>query len=758
MGSRIAAHFANAGYPVDLLDLKLSGKPPNAAALAGIEAAATQRPGAFFTAAARSLITPGNFEDDLARLSGCQWIVEAVSENLSVKRSLLARVAEVRTPGTILSTNTSGIPLAHIAEGFAGEWRSHFLGTHFFNPPRYLHLVEIIPGPETAPEVLAWVARFCDLHLGKGVVPCKDTPNFIANRIGCFFGATIHKLTAEGGYTVEEVDALTGPLIGLPKSASFRLVDIIGLDVWAHVLRNLHELAPHDPERSRYQVPEFMERMIERGWLGEKRGQGFYKRVGKGAEKEIHAIDLKTLEYHPAEKSTVSVTDAAGRPIDDLGLRLRALVAGDNRAGHFLWPLLRDLFLYSAEVAPEIADRIVEIDRAMRWGFAFQLGPFEMWDALGVPDTVARMKREGCAVPAAVEGVSSFYQAADHDGVPATRYFDLASGGWRELEARPGVLALAEIKRARGVVKRNPAASLVDLGDGVLCLEFHTKMNALGEFTVRMAMEAVAELEAGWEGLVIGNQGDNFSVGADLGRVLAAARECRWDELDAAVRGFQQAGMALKYAPKPVVAAPFGMTLGGGCEMVLAAARAQASAETTMGLVETGVGLVPAGGGCKELLLRLGEARRAFELIGYGKMSGSAAHARELGLLRAADGISMNPERLLADAKAAVLALAPMHTPGTPRQDIAVEGEAGYAAMKLGLYMAHEGGYLSEYDTVVGEKLAYVLSGGRPVGQPMVSEQFLLDLEREAFLSLCGQEKTQARMEYMLKTGKPLRN
>ncbi len=758
MGSRIAAHFANAGYPVDLLDLALPGQSPNAAALAGIEAAASQKPGAFFTAAARGRITPGNFDQHLSRVAACQWIVEAVSENLEVKRSLLGRVAEARTPGAIVSTNTSGIPLAHIAEGFPAEFRGHFLGAHFFNPPRYLHLVEIIPGAETVPEVLAWVSRFCDLHLGKGVVPCKDTPNFIANRIGCFFGATIHKLTMEGGYTVEEVDALTGPLIGLPRSASFRLVDIIGLDVWAHVLRNLYELVPHDPARGLYRVPEFMERMIERGWLGEKRGQGFYKRVGKGAEREIHAIDLKTLEYHPAEKTTISLTDAAGEPIEDLGLRLRALVAGDNRAAQFLWPLLRDLFLYSAAVAPEIADRLVEIDRAMRWGFAFQMGPFEMWDALGVPQTVARMKREGCTVPAAVEGVTSFYQTADRDGVPGNRYFDLAAGAWRDLEARPGVLSLAEIKRARGVVKSNPAASLVDLGDGVLCLEFHSKMNALGEYTVRMAMEAVASLEGGWEGLVIGNQGENFSVGANLTRLLAASRECRWNELEAAVRRFQQAGMALKYAPKPVVAAPFGMTLGGGCEMALSSARAQASAETYMGLVETGVGLVPAGGGSKELLLRLGEAKRAFELIAYGKMSSSAADARELGLLRATDGISMNPERLLADAKAAVLAMAPSYTPGAPRQDIVVEGEAGYAVLKLGLYMAREAAYITEYDTVVGEKLAYVLSGGRPPGRPAVSEQFLLDLEREAFLSLCGQPKTQQRMEHMLKTGKPLRN
>jgi len=757
MGSRIAAQFANAGYPVDLLDLALPGQPLNAAALAGIEAAATQKPAAFFTASARSLITPGNFDDHLARVAGCQWIVEAVSENLAVKRSLLERVAAVRAPGAILSTNTSGIPLAQIAEGFPDEFRSHFLGTHFFNPPRYLHLVEIIPGPATAPGVLAWVSRFCDLHLGKGVVPCKDTPNFIANRIGCFFGAAIHKLTAEGGYTVEEVDALTGPLIGLPRSASFRLVDIIGLDVWAHVMRNLYELAPHDPARGLYQVPEFMARMIDRGWLGEKRGQGFYKRVGKGAEKEIHAIDLQTLEYHPAQKVHFPSLKAA-HSVEDLGGRLRLLMAAEDRAGQFLWPLFRDLFWYSAQVAPEIADRIVEIDRAMRWGYAFQLGPFEMWDALGVSETAARMQRDGREVPEAIDKTGSFYRVADRHGVPASRYLDLASGALRDLEPRPGVLTLGEIKRARGVVKSNLAASLVDLGDGVLCLEFHSRMNTLGESTIHLAMDALAGLENHWEGMVIGNQGENFSVGASLDRVLAAARENRWQELEAAIAAFQQLTMALKYAPKPVVAAPFGMTVGGGCELVLAAAHAQASAETYMGLVETGVGLVPAGGGSKEMLLRLGDARKAFDLIGYAKISASAANAREMGFLRSSDGISMNPERLLADARSAVLALAPSYTPGAPRQDIAVEGDPGYAALKLSLYMAHEGGYLTEYDTVVGEKLAYVLSGGRAAGPRMVSEQFLLDLEREAFLSLCGQPRTQERLEHMLKTGKPLRN
>jgi 3-hydroxyacyl-CoA dehydrogenase len=761
MGSRIAAHFANAGFPVDLLDIVVPDQPQrNAAALAGIAGAAKQKPVGFFTDAARALITPGNFEDNLERVRNCGWIIEAVAENVEIKRKLWTKVAALRTPGTVVSTNTSGIPLAHITEGFDAEFRRHFLGTHFFNPPRYLHLVEVIPGAETLPEVLAWASEFCDLHLGKGVVPCKDTPNFIANRLGCFFGATIHKLTAEGDYTVEEVDALTGPLIGLPRSASFRLVDIIGLDVWVHVLRNLYELVPHDPARGRYTVPEFMFRMMERGWLGEKRGQGFYKRVGP--QKEIQAIDLHTLEYHPAAKPKFPAVEAV-KPIEDLPQRLRALIASNDRAGSFIWTLFRDFLLYSAEMTPEISDRIVEIDRAMRWGYNFTYGPFELWDALGVPETVERMKQEGCSIPDNVQrmlssGAHSFYEADDHDGRPGTRYFDLNCTRFEPLEPRPGVLVLRDWKRARGVVKRNAGASLIDLGDGVLCLEFHSKMNSLGDDAVQMVKAAIEETGRNYEALVIGNQGENFSVGANLMLVLLAAQEGEWDELEAAVRRFQGASMAIKYAPKPVVAAPFAMALGGGCEFVLHSARAQASAETYMGLVEVGVGLVPAGGGCKEMLLRLGSAKDAFELIGYAKVSTSAANARELGLLRPSDAVSMNQERLIADAKRAALGLVASYAPGAPRHDIKVEGDAGYALMKMGVYLAREAGYISDHDAVIGEKLAHILSGGRLTGEQLVSEQYLLDLEREAFLSLCGQPKTQERMQHMLKTGKPLRN
>ena len=763
MGSRIAAHLANAGFPVDLLDIVLPEQPKrNAAAQAGIESAAKQKPVAFMTEGAKALIAPGNFEDDLGRVAGCEWIIEAVAENLEIKRSLWWRVAALRAPGTVCSTNTSGIPLARISEGFDADFRRHFLGTHFFNPPRYLHLAEVIPGAETIPEVLDRVSGFCDLHLGKGVVLCKDTPNFIANRIGCYFGARVHRLTEQMDLTVEEVDALTGPLIGLPRSASFRLVDIIGVDVWVHVLENLRTAAPNDPARDLYAVPVVMSAMVERGWLGEKRGQGFYKRVGKGADKEIWALDRHTMEYHPAQKPNFPELETVGA-IEDPAHRLRVLTADPGRAGQFLWTLFRDFFLYSAQMIPEISDRVVEIDRALRWGFAFHKGPFELWDALGVPETVERMRREQCPIPATIErmlasGARSFYEAADYDGLPATRYFDLVEGNWRGLEKRPGVMVLGDIKRARGVVRTTPAASLVDLADGVLCLEFHSKMNSLDDESARMIEAALDELDRSFAALVIANDGENFSVGANLATVLEAAQKGEWDVLDSLVRRYQQAVMALKYSARPVVSAPFGTTAGRGCEIAMAAGRAQAAAETTMGLTETGVGLVPAAGGCKEMLLRLGDPKQVFDLIAYGKVSESAAHAREMGFLRAGDGITMNRERLLSDAKAAALAAAGSWAAGVPREDIPVAGEAGFALLKMGIILAREGAYITEYDAVIGEKLAHILSGGRGVGRRNVSEQHLLDLEREAFLSLCGNAKTQERMHYMLKNGKALRN
>jgi 3-hydroxyacyl-CoA dehydrogenase len=758
MGARIAAHFANAGIPSVLLDIVLPNQPNrNAAALKGMESVIKLRPGGFFVNENAQLITPGNFEDDLGKISDCDWIIEAVAENLEIKRGLWGKVEKLRKPGAIVSTNTSGIPLHKIADGFSENFRHHFLGTHFFNPPRYMHLVELIPLPDTSHEVMEFVSAFCDRRLGKGVVPCKDTPNFIANRIGSFFGATVQKIVVEDGYTVEETDLITGPLIGLPNSGSFRLLDIVGLDVWANVGTNLYHAVPDDPWRARFLMPEFHTKMTERGWLGEKSGQGFYKRVGK--EKEIHAIDLHTFEYHPAIKVKFPSAEAA-KNIEDLGPRLRTLVAGSDRVGTFLWKLYSDLFLYSAERVPEIADKIFQIDRAMRWGYANKLGPFELWDALGFEDVCKRLEQDKRNIPENVQtmrknGADSLYKTAFKTGHVHKQYFDFVDSEYKPFTDRA---SLMEWKRAGNVVKSNSGASLIDLGDGVLCCEFHSKMNSLGEDQIGMIYSGLDELKTNFDAMVIANQGENFSVGANLMLVLLAAQEQEWDELNAAIHRFQQATMALKYAPKPVVAAPFSRALGGGCEIPIHCNRIQASAETYMGLVEVGVGLIPGAGGTKEMILRLQDARKAFELIGMAKVSSSAEEARQLGFLTKSDRISMNPNRLIEDAKDLALSLVKDHQPGQPRTDVKVGGESAFAMLKLGAWTMRQGGYISDYDVVVAEKLANVLSGGRLTGEQTVSEQYLLDLEREAFLSLCGQPKTQERMQFMLKTGKPLRN
>ncbi len=759
MGSRIAAHFANAGIPSLLLDV--AGKPNrNAPALQGIQNALKLRPGGFFTDERAALVQAGNFEDDLDQLSMCDWIIEAIVENLDAKRALWKKVEAARKGGTVLSTNTSGIPLAQISEGFPSNFRTHFLGTHFFNPPRYLHLMELIPGPETDPSILADVEQFADRRLGKGVVRTKDTPNFIANRIGSFLGGTIAKAMVEEDFSIEEVDALTGSLIGVPNSASFRLLDLVGLDVWAFVGTNLHQLVPDDPWRERFLPLDFQKKMIEQKWLGDKTGQGFYKRVGK--EREILALNWKTLEYQPLQKPRFPAVDAS-RNIEDLGERVRTLLRSDDRAGRFLWKILSDLFLYCAEMVPEISDRIVEIDRAMRWGYGHKLGPFELWDAIGFLEVVTRLEMERRPLPSNIKdalsrGVIALYRPPEPIGRPATEYFDFRSTSYQPIEPRPGILTLRDRKRTNGVVFSNSGASLVDVGDGVLCVEFHSKLNTLGEDNIAMVHAGLEETNRNFEAMIIANEGETFSAGANLMLVLLAAQEGEWDELNLAVQRFQQMNMALKYAAKPVVAAPFSRALGGGCELVLHSSRAQASAETYIGLVEVGVGLIPAGGGCKELLVRLKDPLRIFELVGYAKVSSSAADAQNLGLLHRSDSISMNPERLIFDAKALALSLVPNYAPGSPRTDIKVAGESAYAMMKLGAWSARQGHYISDYDVVIAEKLAHVLSGGRQVGEQSVSEQHLLDLEREAFLSLCGNPKTQERMQYMLKTGKPLRN
>ncbi len=669
MGSRIAAHFANAGIPALLLDV--AGRPNrNAPALQGIQNALKQRPGGLFTDDQAALVEPGNFDDDLAKIAGCDWIIEAIVENLEAKRALWRKVEAARKPDAILSTNTSGIPLGTISQGFSPGFRRHFLGTHFFNPPRYLHLMELIPGPETDATILADVEQFADRRLGKGVVRTKDTPNFIANRIGSFLGGTVGKVMVEDDLTIEEVDALTGPLIGVPNSASFRLLDLVGLDVWGFVGTNLYELVPNDPWRERFLPLDFEKTMIERKWLGDKTGQGFYKKTGKAAAREILVLDWKTLEYQPLQKPRFPSVETA-RNIEDLGERVRTLLRSDDRAGRFLWKVLSDLFVYCSEMIPEISDRIVEIDRAMRWGYGHKLGPFELWDAVGFLEVVSRLEMNRRTLPAHIKsalarGTIALYRPPEARRA-ATEYFDFRVNDYRPIEPRPGIVTLRDRKRTNGVVFENAGASLIDLGDGVLCVEFHSKLNTLGEDAMVMLQAGLEETNRNFEAMIIANEGEAFSAGANLMLVLLAAQEGEWEDLNLGVERFQKMNMALKYAAKPVVAAPFSRALGGGCEIVLHCARAQASAETYMGLVETAVGVIPAAGGCKELLARLKDPLRIFELIGYAKVSSSAEDARKLGLLHRADAISMNPERLIGDAKALALALAPDYSPRRPR-------------------------------------------------------------------------------------------
>jgi 3-hydroxyacyl-CoA dehydrogenase len=760
MGSQIAAHFANAGIPVRLLDLAAGDIDRNKIAKKGIEAAFSHKPPAFFTNGGVQLIEAGNFEDDLSAVADCQWIIEAVTENLEVKRALWRQVALHRHSDAILSTNTSGIRLAEIARDFPSGFQQHFLGTHFFNPPRYLHLLEVIPGPATDPAILSFVQNFAERALGKGVVLCKDTPNFVANRIGSFFGAAIHRAMVEFDFSIEEVDALTGPLLGVPKSATFRLLDIVGLDVWHLVSKNLYEAAPDDPWREWFVAPPFMAQMVENGWFGEKRGQGFYKRVGP--DRQIHVMDWKTLEYQPARKPRFESVDAT-KQIANFGERLRTLISGDDRAGRFLWTVLRAVFEYSAAMVGVISDRVVEIDRAMRWGYGHRLGPFELWDALGFEAVTRRMQAEQCRLPESISGMLSegarfFYRPADQHSFPRMEYFDVAHGVYAPLEDRPRVIVLSDLKRARGRVAGSPGASLIDLGDGVLCLEFHSKMNAIGEDALQMVDHGVSLLESQFEAMVIANQGENFSVGANLVLLLMAAQEGDFDGIGSMIHHFQQSMLRIKYAARPVVAAAFSRALGGGCEVVLQSHRVQASAELYMGLVEVGVGLIPAAGGCKEMVLRSADPVNAFELIGQAKVSGSAADARQLGFLRDQDAVSMNPEFLVDDAKRFALALSDGYRRGTPRVDVVAGGEPAYSKMRLAVWSLHESRMISEHDVTIGEKLAYVLSGGRVAAGSIVTEQYLLDLEREMFLSLCGMSKSQDRIQHMLKTGKPLRN
>jgi 3-hydroxyacyl-CoA dehydrogenase len=792
MGSRIAAHFANAGIPCYLLDIvppelsedekrkKLTLQDPrvrNRIVLAGLAAAQKSRPAAFFTPETARLITPGNFDDHLGWCGQVDWIVEAVAEDLDIKRKLLERVEAVRKPGAIVTSNTSGLPIHLIARGRSEDFQQHWAGTHFFNPPRYLKLLELIAGPKTRPDVLETLAETCEFRLGKGIVPAKDTPNFIANRIGTFSLLNSIEQMQSLGMTVEEVDACTGPAIGWPKSATFRTADLVGLDVLAHVIGNIYENAPDDESRPSYRVPKLIASMIERGWLGEKAGSGFYKRVPKGGEPEILALDWQKMEYRPRSKAKFGSIEA-GKTIENTRERLRSLVApalagtGGDQANQFLWATLSQMCLYAACRVPEISDRIVEVDRAMQWGFAWELGPFEIWDAIGCEPMAGALERAGRQIPPLVYEVLATPQKRFYESEQGrTRYFDLASRHFQPVEVPAGVIVLKSLRERSKVVQENSGASLIDLGDGVLCCEFRSKMNAIGGDIIAMLHAGIAKLETEFQAMVIANQAPNFSVGANLMLLLVSAQEGEWDDIHLAVRQFQRATMAIKYAPRPVVAAPHGMALGGGCEISLHAARIHAAAEAYLGLVEAGVGLIPGGGGIKEMLIRANEhaagaesldllhaLKPIFENLAMAKVSTSGEEARSLGYLRPADLIAMNRDRLVADAKQTALAMvrAGYHPPAPP--EIRVLGEEFLAAAKLAIHLLVRGAYASEYDAVVAKKLAYVLAGGAITAPQTVPEQYLLDLEREAFVSLCGERKTQERIAHTLKTGKPLRN
>jgi len=787
MGAAIAAHLAGCGIPTLLLDvvptelteeekrgrLTLTDREVrDRIARQGLERVRQATPPPLYLPKDAERITIGNLADDLPRLTEVDWIVEAVVEDLQVKRGLLQQVEQHRRPGTIITTNTSGLSINRMVEGLSVDFRRRFFGSHFFNPPRYMSLLELIPGKDTLPEVVTSFAAFAERILGKRVVLCKDTPCFIANRIGVFSKCLTLKLMVEDGYTIEEVDALTGSILGRPKTATFRTSDMVGLDVSVPVTDHLYASLERDERRDLFRLPPFVREMVRRGWLGNKAGQGFYKRVKGPKGDEFYVLDYRTMEYRPQGKVSFPSLEAA-RGIEDVGTRIKRLTDADDRAGRFIWKLLSGVLVYAANRIPEIADDVVSVDRAMRWGYRWELGPFETWDALGIEESARRLQEEKQTIPPLVQtlleiGGRSFYQKREG------RLFAFQSKGntYQEVKERGEVIHLNLLKETGKVVASNPSASLVDLGDGIACLEFHSKLNTIGPETIQMLEESLSIVAERFEGLVIGNQGRDFSAGANLALLLFSIQNGEWDEIERTVKAFQDALMALKTFPKPVIAAPLGKTLAGGCEICLAAPMVRAAAETYMGLVEVGVGLIPSGGGTKEMLLRVLEGipeevgvdpypfvRYAFEVIAMAKVSTSAMDARKLRYLRPSDPITINKDFLLADAKGTALAqVREGYRPLHPRRDIKVLGERGRAAFEAELHNMRVAEFITDYDLHILKKLAYVLTGGEAPSGALVPESYLLELEREAFLSLCGEQKTYERIRHMLAEGKPLRN
>jgi 3-hydroxyacyl-CoA dehydrogenase len=807
MGSRIAAHMTNAGLPVVLLDIVPPGTEAaaskadrNKIVLAALDGLKKSKPAAFYSPESARLITVGNFDDDLALITDCDWIIEVVAENLEIKRALLNKVLQHRRADSIVTSNTSGLPIHEIVDGMPMELRRHWFGTHFFNPPRYMRLLEVIATPDSDPADMAAVEHFCDVRLGKAIVHSHDTPNFIANRIGTFSMGNGIRLMQAQGLTIEEVDTLTGAALGWPKTGTFRLGDLVGVDVMAFVAKNFAAQAVKiGDERADVGMAPFIATMIERKWLGDKTKQGFYKKEGKDAEgRDLrHVLDWQTLDYKPSMRPKIPAIEMA-KNVESTHVRIAQLLHGDatkDKAAAFYWPFLTELFTYSANRVPpiqnSIADNLVEIDNAMKAGYNWELGPFEMFDAAGVRATTEKMRAAGVPVSANVEKLIAYADAhgeanptwyKDDASVASGRlYFDPVAGEYKPVVTAEGVTSLAVIKKARGVVKKNPGASVVDLGDGVAAIELHSKMNALGGDIVSLITQTLkpsSEIVGNFEAFVITGDSVNFSVGANLMQLLLAVQEEDWDEVEMAVKAFQNMTQAIKFCPRPVVVAPYGMCLGGGTEISLHAAARQPHAELYMGLVEAGVGLIPGGGGCKEMVIRSVEAgssirpdargegveifealKKNFETIAMAKVSTSAAEARGLGFLRPSDNVTMNRERLLTDAKLKARALADAgYSAPAVRTDIPSPGESVLATLKLAVWTMRQGQYISDHDVKVANWVAYALCGGKVTPGALVSEQYLLDLEREAFLSLCGEKKTQERIAFTLKTGKPLRN
>ncbi|CAM3004885.1 3-hydroxyacyl-CoA dehydrogenase/enoyl-CoA hydratase family protein [Paenibacillus sediminis] len=783
MGSAITAHLANVGIPCLLLDIVPAALTPqeeeagltlsspkvrNRLALNAIALLKKTNPAPLYSEEFAERITPGNVEDHLNLLADVDWIIEVVTERLEIKKSILSKIESVRKPGTIVSTNTSGISVNAMSEHLSEEFQKHFLGTHFFNPPRYMKLLEVIPSEKTDSEVVNFMTAFCEKNLGKGVVIAKDTPNFISNRIGTYGLLVTLQEMVNKGYTVEEVDAVTGPAMGRPKSATFRTLDLVGIDTFVHVANNVFDNVSSETEKAAFAVPEVLKDLVSRGWIGEKGGQGFYKKVKTDQGNQILSLNIQTMEYAPSAK-VKSASLEASKAAKGAKAKLKALLATPDRYSELSWNILKQVLVYSAEKLGEIADSIVDIDNAMKWGFNWEFGPFETWDLIGLRRSVERMEAEGATVPSWVKdwlaaGNESFYQ--NQGG----KLFYYSRGEYKGVETRPEIISLKALKEQNKIIRSNSGANLIDIGDDVALLEFTSPNNAIGADILAMIQQSADEVRNNYRGLVIANEGRNFSVGANIMLMLMEAQSGEWDELNDIIHMFQTSMMKLKKLEKPVVAAPHRMTLGGGVEACLPADRILFSAETYFGLVETGVGLIPAGGGCKELVLRTSLANpdpeadlqpainRIFETIAMAKASTSGHDTKRLGYMRPQDSVIINQDFRIYEAKQAVLEMDRAgYTPPLPSK-ARVVGRDGRAVLELVTYTMRLGGYISEHDQKIANKLANILTGGDVPAGTMVTEQYLLDLEREAFLSLLGEQKTQERMQYMLAKGKPLRN